>query len=330
MSTLIGERLEAAGTQTSELEVRLSRELVSLLSEQLYTSPLKAIEELVVNAFDADASSCRVRLPDTLGASATQPILVYDDGVGMDAAGLEDLWHIGHSSKRTEAVERQRKRKQIGKFGIGKLATYAIAEHITYVSKTAGGPILAATLDYEAFKPNPTGGADAVSLPVVELDAAPCAQDESLQALLAAESLDPTALASEKASWTIVLLEQFKPKIAELLRGRLRWVLSTAMPLGPGFGLFLDGEEVKRSKERYEQVVSFSADELPAARLQALKDETGETWTASGGRLKSDISFVEGVSGTVIVTRRTLTESKSAEVLPEPPHQLVAMNIALN
>ena len=314
MSTLIGERLEASGTQTSELEVRLSRELVSLLSEQLYTSPLKAIEELVVNAFDADASSCRVRLPDTLGTSATQPILVYDDGVAMDAAGLEDLWHIGHSSKRTEAIERQRKRKQIGKFGIGKLATYAIAEHITYVSKTANGPILAATLDYEAFKPNPTGSADAVSLPVVELDAATWAQDESLQALLAAESLDPTALAGEKASWTIVLLEQFKPKIAELARGRLRWVLSTAMPLGSGFTLFLDGEEVKSSKESYEQVVSFSVDELPAARLQALKDETGETWTASGGRLKSDISFAEGVSGTLIVTRRTLTESKSADL----------------
>ena len=37
------------------LPVTLSPELIGLLSEQLYRSPSKAIEELVVNAFDAEA-----------------------------------------------------------------------------------------------------------------------------------------------------------------------------------------------------------------------------------------------------------------------------------
>jgi hypothetical protein len=44
------------------IDVSLSNELVHLLSEQLYTSPLKAIEELVVNSYDADAEECRVAL----------------------------------------------------------------------------------------------------------------------------------------------------------------------------------------------------------------------------------------------------------------------------
>ena len=41
------------------ITVRLSNEIVTLLSSQLYQSPLKAIEELVVNSYDADAKECR-------------------------------------------------------------------------------------------------------------------------------------------------------------------------------------------------------------------------------------------------------------------------------
>jgi len=135
----IGQQLETSGTEQLKLEVRLSRELVSLLSEQLYTSPLKAIEELVVNAFDADADVCRVRLPEMLDTDAHEPIVVFDDGIGMDVNGLRDLWHIGHSSKREADRKIREGRKFIGKFGIGKLATYAIARHITYVTRVEGG-----------------------------------------------------------------------------------------------------------------------------------------------------------------------------------------------
>ena len=310
---LIGARLEAGGDQRTTVDVRLSRELVSLLSEQLYTSPMKAIEELVVNAFDAEATLCRVRLPETLDESATDPIVVYDDGIGMDLAGLEDLWHIGHSTKRTEAIERQRKRKQIGKFGIGKLATYAVARHITYITKTAGGPILSATLDYEAFQPDPTGGADAVSLPVVELLSDAFQSDDELKNLLAATGVDIDTIVAADDSWTIVLLERFKPKIAELARGRLTWVLSTAMPLGAGFQLYLDQAEIQSNKEDFERLVEFSVSDLPASRLQALSTATGETWTVEGDALKSP-TFGEGVTGVIIVTRRTLTDSKSADL----------------
>ena len=43
--------------------VKLSYSFVRLLSEQLYLSQLKAIEELVVNAYDANAKACRVFVP---------------------------------------------------------------------------------------------------------------------------------------------------------------------------------------------------------------------------------------------------------------------------
>jgi hypothetical protein len=62
---MIFERLQSSGQKQSDLRVRISNELVQLLSDQLYQSPLKAIEELVVNAYDAGAKICRLFVPDS-------------------------------------------------------------------------------------------------------------------------------------------------------------------------------------------------------------------------------------------------------------------------
>ena len=45
----------AIGDTTDNIEVRLSNRIVELFSEGLYTSPNKAVEELVANPFDAGA-----------------------------------------------------------------------------------------------------------------------------------------------------------------------------------------------------------------------------------------------------------------------------------
>lgn len=58
---IIGQRLESAGNERDKLEVRLSRELVSLLSEQLYSSPLKAIEDLARLAGKRASRGARAR-----------------------------------------------------------------------------------------------------------------------------------------------------------------------------------------------------------------------------------------------------------------------------
>jgi hypothetical protein len=52
-----------SGPAKRNVKVQLSHELVNLLSEQLYQSPLKSIEELVINSYDAGAHVCRVYVP---------------------------------------------------------------------------------------------------------------------------------------------------------------------------------------------------------------------------------------------------------------------------
>jgi HSP90 family molecular chaperone len=50
-------------------------------------------------------------------------IVVVDDGIGMDEKGVGEHWLIGVSNKRGLAKP-PKSRKQIGKFGIGNLATF--------------------------------------------------------------------------------------------------------------------------------------------------------------------------------------------------------------
>ncbi|MET8364132.1 ATP-binding protein [Micromonospora sp. NPDC005194] len=327
----VGGQLSTAGKPLDPLAVKLSREIITLLSDQLYQSPLKAIEELVVNSFDADAPSCRVVVPAV--APGTElgriPVIaVYDDGVGMDYDGLADLWLIGRSSKRTETIERVRGRRQIGKFGIGKLATYALANRITYVSSVGAGEILALSLQFTDFKSDPTGQDDRpVLMDVYAVKAENLLMLPWLSETLRAAGLDAANALNPAESWTLVLLEELKEKVQKVSPNRLRWVLRTAMPLASDFELFLNGEQVISSKEDYEIVVRFDVSDLPPERLSNMTKKTGVRWALeerpSPWRLLSQLPkvpalvsdlFPEGIFGTVIVTKKTLYSGKSADL----------------
>src|SRR5437879_1518144 len=124
------------GEQKDVIDVRLSYRIIELFSEGLYQSPNKAIEELVANSFDAGAQKVIVMLSPNLHDQAST-ITVIDDGRGMDIEGLKEHWLIGISNKRSLSVL-PRGRQQIGKFGIGKLATYVLANRLTHISKQGG------------------------------------------------------------------------------------------------------------------------------------------------------------------------------------------------
>lgn len=97
----------AVGPDTSDVrdvDVLVSYEVIKLFSDQLYTTPVKAIEELVVNSWDAEASVCSVHV-DVAGNNPV--IAVLDDGKGMSVDELENLWHIGVSGKSTAHANRK-------------------------------------------------------------------------------------------------------------------------------------------------------------------------------------------------------------------------------
>ena len=304
------------GSRRGELQVRLSNQLIHLLSEQMYSSPVKAVEELVVNAYDADATECRIGFIDAENADKGA-IVIFDNGTGMDYAGLVQLWYVGQSPKVLEDVSPKRGRKVIGKFGIGKLATYAIANKISYLSYHENGTFYV-SCDFTRFKSAPEGGAsEAVALTVREIADRSALQDNpELQGLCNAVGVSQGDLLGETVdSWTVCILEGLKPKAAELKRGRLKWVIRTAMPLKTDFRVYVEEDRIERTKEAFDPVVEFQVCELESSRLDALNEKLAEEyrWRVEGNALVSEI-LPGGVTGEVLVTRRSLVRGKSVDL----------------
>ena len=328
------------GKIVATLDASLSNEIVHLLSEQLYTSPLKAIEELVVNSYDADAEECRIGLlfgepayeleagdedaelmkdetdpvaPIAASVIAQVPpdgvIAIYDDGDGMDLDGLRGLWRVGHSPKQGLLGPTKRfGRKAVGKFGIGKLATYAVANRITYLSAT-GGTVYHVLCDFRHFGPDSNSGSPPpVRLEVREIrDLAELLKRPDFAAVLNRLDLQEARLTNGTVkSWTICLLDDLKPKAQDLKIGRLGWVLRTAMPLKTDFRVYLNGVEQKSSKEDYEKVVEFKTGDLESKRVDALNSKHGIKLRSDNGILVEPNLFPSGITGDAIVTKGTL------------------------
>ena len=239
------------GSETGKIDVRLSYRIVELFSEGLYTSPNKAIEELVANSFDAGALGVHVILsPNLHRQDAT--IAVIDDGEGMNQQGLRQHWLIGVSNKRRRPVL-PRGRQQIGKFGIGKLATYVLANRLTHISKR-GTRYYSTSMDYRKIDrrvDNDVEPKTPVKIALRELTPVQAEQAVSPWTQSAAFQAANTVLFGKGSpdSWTIGIMSALKDKVHEIKPGVLRWVLRTALPLRPDFSIWLDGEKLEPSKQ---------------------------------------------------------------------------------
>ena len=241
----------AIGNETDNIEVRLSYRIVELFSEGLYTSPNKAVEELVANSFDAGAQKVHILLSSNLhDQDAT--IAVFDDGDGMDQEGLKRHWLIGVSNKRKLSVL-PKGRQQIGKFGIGKLATYVLADRLTHISK-CGGKYYSTSMDYRTIKRRVDQEIEPkapIRLALRELTAEQAKRAVEPWTGTAAFKAARTVLFGESSpeTWTLSIMSSLKPKVHEIKPGTLGWVLRTALPLRPDFGIWLNGQAQESSKE---------------------------------------------------------------------------------
>ena len=239
------------GAESGSIDVRLSYRIVELFSEGLYTSPNKAVEELVANSFDAGALGVHVILSPNLHTQDAT-IAVIDDGEGMDQDGLRQHWLIGISNKRSLATP-PRGRQQIGKFGIGKLATYVLSKRLTHISKS-GGKYYSTSMDYGRIDRRVEGDVEPtapIKIALRELTAAQAKRAVKRWTESKAFKATDAVLFGKGSSpsWTVSVMSSLKDKVHEIKPGTLRWVLSTALPLRPDFGIWLNGERLVASKE---------------------------------------------------------------------------------
>lgn len=266
------DHIEDYGSKIGQVEVTIGPQFLNHFSENLYSSPNKAFEELVSNSWDAGATSVNIHVDKDLTDESTI-VWVLDNGVSMDLSGLQGLWSVAQSSKRDRPPVKGR--RPIGKFGVGKLATYILANKLTYVCKAADGVVRTVTMDYSRI--DEIGGqgekpqlfTSGLPLDVKELN------ETDLQSLLddipsgakIKELLDkgipkppaptdwedeyggedPPANDSPK-TWTLALLTSLKPAGKKMKVGWIRRMLRAALPLGSSISIVFNSESLESSK----------------------------------------------------------------------------------
>lgn len=292
--------LETLGHTSGEtIPVQISTRFLEHFSKQLYSSPQKAFEELISNGWDAGADVVDVRVPDDLKLTGAT-MCVLDNGMSMDAAGLKDLWHIAFSTKTESPVRNGR--PLIGKFGIGKLATYVLADKLTYICRPADGIIRRVTMDYSTVDDGKGGSADRLinnqSLEIFEvseeeLESAlqSVADGSELLALIKKGIPKPSAPLSEDeynspehsfvrastGTWTLAVLSGLKPAGRDMKVGILRRMLEAALPVGSELAISVNGELLSSSKIALSTVVDWKiGEELSIDSIDIAKDSDGE------------------------------------------------------
>ena len=296
----------SAGREVDEIPVPVNYDIIRLFSEGLYKSPHKAIEELVSNGYDAGAKRVHVLLPEEPedGAGSLPPLWVVDDGHGMDAGGFRQLWRVADSNKDGLLPDG---RAPIGQFGIGKLAAYVLAWKLTHVSRV-GGRLLLSSMNFHDVVGRQNDAGDPVRISLREVE-----ESEARALLAEIEHRDPGAWSlmfgkeRQSPAWTAAALSDFKELYHKLSAGRLRWILSTGLPLHTNFRIQLNGERVRSSKEN-----------LPEIKTIVLGgDDDTVTDTLDGAeRSNSGVNLpgVGEISGRARICEKQLSTGKAGEV----------------
>ena len=295
------------GEEIDRIRVEISYKIIELFSAGLYSSPNKAFEELICNSYDAFATKVSVYVsPDLTTEDAY--IMVVDNGEGLSKEEFKELWKIGESTKR-KYPERDKKRLQIGQFGIGKLSTYILARKLTHISYKSG-KYLMTTMDYGAI----TSATNSIELPEKELTIEQVKELTQHYLYNNGNSLVSFDLFGEQPldSWTITLLTDLKPKAAEIKIGRLKWILSTALPLNPAsFSLDLNGTSIESSKIKIpvkkEWIVG--KEDLTANEL----DFCTQGYDEAKDSYYVDFENLKGVSGRFLLYEQSLLGGKAED-----------------
>ncbi|MDP9695385.1 UNVERIFIED_ORG: hypothetical protein J2X79_002962 [Arthrobacter globiformis] len=129
------------------------------LGTQMYKRRDVAIAELVANAWDAGATSVRVRVPEESYDPKTSVIRVEDNGAGMTPDGVQSQYLIIGRNRRSDGQEVPSSRKPMGRKGVGKLAGFGLGRKMR-VTTSDGSIETTLTLEAENLKTGSGVGAE--------------------------------------------------------------------------------------------------------------------------------------------------------------------------
>ncbi|RKI35980.1 histidine kinase [Corallococcus sp. AB004] len=126
---LIGLEDFRTGTQSFRPRARIIR----TLGRELIANEIIALQELIKNAYDADARNVRITFvaPLTPGAGS---IIIEDDGNGMTLETLQNAWMEPATTYKVENQRSRLNRRVTGEKGIGRFASARIGRKLSLIS----------------------------------------------------------------------------------------------------------------------------------------------------------------------------------------------------
>jgi hypothetical protein len=238
MTQSVLQQFQEDASEGQEVDIEIYHNIVNQFSTQLYDNPRRAIEELVCNSYDAYATECYVSTPKEEG----EVLQVLDNGLSMDESGLDGLWDIAGGPKQQAVKEgKDRKikgRKQIGRFGVGKLAAFAMGNELTYVATTDGTTRIISVSRKQIERQEDSGTPSSTIYEMSESEA----RDHL------GEYLDsiPDPWDQDWDSWTLAVIDDIAPENTgrSLRAEHLDKMIRTAIPLSADFTIYRNGKEI--------------------------------------------------------------------------------------
>ncbi len=118
--------------------IRPKARIMRILGDELVSSEIVAITELVKNAYDADATRVLVRFPGPL-ESGQGSIEVIDNGHGMSLETIRTTWMEPATLFRRMLTKSEKlQRRVLGEKGIGRFAASKLANDLEVVTRRVG------------------------------------------------------------------------------------------------------------------------------------------------------------------------------------------------
>jgi len=201
-----------------DLKFITATRMLDHMSLAMYSKYPKAVGELAVNGYDADANYVSINIQP-----AQDKIVIQDNGEGMDEHNIrEGYMFLGSAQKRATARTPIYHRLPIGNKGIGKLAGFGIAKRIE-VRTVKNGKAFEFCLDRDELEKTERMG----KLKEAVLDRATTELKESD--------------VKDEANGTTVTLRKLRPECGKIDTDKVIAHLAQELPLGKDFRVIVNG-----------------------------------------------------------------------------------------
>lgn len=259
----IAEETKEAGP---EIPIEVSFRIIKQFSLELYDNPRRAIEELVCNSYDAGATKCYISVPE----DTSDDVKVLDNGESMDLEGLEWLWKVAESRKVEELGEKriEHDRQQIGKFGVGKLASFALGDRLTHMATVDD-----TTRVISVHQNDLRGSRDREPFGVREYDV-----DEAREIFQPVIEDVPDPWEKDWDSWTLAIISDIPPENTgkDLQPWHLHRMIPSAVPSRADFTAYIEGEELETQDPPAD--VEFEVDLTVDEYIETLERQLRSDW----------------------------------------------------